>query len=457
MSCCGTPKLEIPATLASGLDRLPVVVIGAGPVGLAAAVELKARGLEPLVLEAGPGVGTHLRDWGHVRFFSPWRFSISRAARALLEAAGWQAPDPDAFPTGDELVERYLQPLAGHPAIAPHLRFGRRVVAIGRTGTGKLREAGREGRPFEVRTLDAAGREERVLARAVIDASGTWSSPNPAGASGLPALGERAAAARLRHGMPDVLGRERGRYAGRRVAVLGGGHSAAGTLIDLALLAEEVPGTEIVWLLRRRDFSTVFGSADDQLAERGAVGQRLKALTEEGSFRIVAPFALDAIEPEGEGLLLRGEGKQPAIAVDELVVATGFRPDLGFLSEVRLDLDPALDCPRALGPMIDPNVHSCGTVRPHGARELQQPEAGFFLAGMKSYGRAPTFLLMTGYEQVRSIAAWLAGDLEAAARVELELPETGVCSGPPEAAVACCAPAPQPAASKRSPEPVPAE
>jgi len=243
--------------------------------------------------------------------------------------------------------------------------------------------------------------------------------------------------------MPDVLGRERARYAGRRVAVLGGGHSAAGTLIDLARLAEEVPGTGIVWILRRRDFTAVFGSAQDQLSQRGALGQRLKALMETGRLQLVAPFALDSIEEQDGRLLLRDAASLQTVAADELVVATGFRPDLGFLGELRLDLDPALDCPRVLGPLIDPNLHSCGTVRPHGARELEQPEAGFYLAGMKSYGRAPTFLLLTGYEQVRSIAAALAGDRAAAERVELVLPETGVCSGPAEseAAPACCAPA----------------
>ena len=126
-----------------------------------------------------------------------------------------------------------------------------------------------------------------------------------------------------------------------------------------------------------------------------------------------------------------------------------------MLGEIRLRLDPAIEAPVALAPLIDPNEHSCGTVRPHGARELRQDDPGFYLAGMKSYGRAPTFLMMTGYEQVRSIAADIAGDKEAAERVELELPETGVCTrggveskvaasgccgGPAPAAVnACCA------------------
>ena len=136
--------------------------------------------------------------------------------------------------------------------------------------------------------------------------------------------------------------------------------------------------------------------------------------------------ALDAV-PDGR-IVLESVNGQRLDPVDEVVVATGFRPDLSFLSEVRLDLDPVLQAPRTLAPLIDPNVHSCGTVYPHGATELAQPEPGVYLVGMKSYGRAPTFLALTGYEQVRSVAA-LAGDREAADRVELVLPETGVCSG----------------------------
>ncbi|GGZ01928.1 hypothetical protein GCM10010365_21220 [Streptomyces poonensis] len=139
--------------------------------------------------------------------------------------------------------------------------------------------------------------------------------------------------------------------------------------------------------------------------------------------------------------------------VDEVIVLTGFRPDLSFLSDIRLGLDERLQAPVELAPLIDPNVHSCGTVYPHGHHELAHPEQGIYLAGMKSYGRAPTFLAMTGYEQVRSVVAALAGDLDSADRVELVLPETGVCGGPglfdtPDAeqtdAGGCCtAPAPQ--------------
>jgi hypothetical protein len=135
-------------------------------------------------------------------------------------------------------------------------------------------------------------------------------------------------------------------------------------------------------------------------------------------------------------------------AADHVVVLTGFRPDLSFLSEMRLELDTTLQAPVRMAMEIDPNVHSCGSVGATGAKDLAHPEANLYLVGMKSYGRAPTFLAMTGYEQVRSVVAELAGDHEAAARVELELPDTGVCGGaglfddPDGSATGgCCAPA----------------
>jgi Pyridine nucleotide-disulphide oxidoreductase len=444
-----------PSAPRPALDWLPVAVIGGGPVGLAAAAHLLERGIEPVILEAGTRPGAAVREWGHVPMFSPWTYNIDRAARALLERHGWTAPQVEAYPTGHELAEAYLDPLSQVPEIAARLRLGARVTGVARVGNGKVRSAGRERQPFEVRFIEASGRESRLFACAVIDASGTWSSPNPAGASGLPAIGEReaAAAGRLRYGMPDVLGSARADYAGKRVLVIGSGHSAAGTLIDLAQLQVQAPGTQVLWALRTREhLARVYGGgAADQLAARGAVGTRLKQLVEGGAFEIVAPFTVDTIEQADGALLVSGESGDElrTLRVDTVIVATGLKPDTRFLSELRTDLDPALDCPKALAPLIDPNVHSCGTVRPHGAFELAQPEPGLFLIGMKSYGRAPTFLLATGHEQARSVAAYLAGDEEAARRVELALPETGVCSGPAvvadasEASTCCGGPAPE--------------
>lgn len=423
-----------------------VAVIGAGPVGLAAAAHLLERGLEPVVIEAGPTVGHAVRQWSHVQTFSPWEFNIDKAADRLLTRAGWNRPQPDHYPTGAELVEQYLEPLATRTALKDRIRTSSRVTAIGRVGFDKVKTKGRETAPFEIRYENGNG-PEKLTADAVVDASGTWFSPNPAGANGLQAIGEGAATDRIAYGMPDVLGRDRARYAGRSVAVLGGGHSAIGTLIDLARLKDEVPMTEIVWLLRSTDPAKSFGGGSaDQLKVRGALGSAFADLVAGGKIRTEAGFAVSRIDRDGDRLRVAAGSAccGRAVTVDGLVVATGFRPDLDFLRELRLSLDPALECPPVLAPLIDPNEHSCGSVRPHGARELSQPEAGFYFAGMKSYGRAPTFLMMTGYEQVRSIAAEIAGDHEAARTVELVLPETGVCNGPAASSAAasgCCPPA----------------
>lgn len=409
------------------MNSLPVAVIGAGPVGLAAAAHLATRGLPFVVLESGDAPGAAIREWGHVRTFSPWRYMIDRSAEALLVSRGWRAPDREALPTGDELIGDYLAPLAGHEAIAPHLRFNARVVAIGRKDFDKVRTKGRDQQPFEIRL--ASG--ETIDARAVIDASGTWFRPNPAGSGGVFAGGERAHRDRISYGIPDVSGTQRGRYAGKRVLVVGSGHSAFNVILDLLKLADDVPQTRITWAMRRETLDTVWGGgAADALEARGELGQRVKRAYDEGRIRIVTPYRIRAIASAGEGLRVSGAVRDAIvdIDVDEVIASTGFRPDLEMLSEVRLGLDPWLECASALGPLIDPNEHSCGTVRPHGARELAHPEKDFYIVGMKSYGRAPTFLLATGYEQVRSVVAMLAGDVAAAERVELELPETGVCS-----------------------------
>ena len=417
-------------------EQLPIAIIGAGPVGLAAAAHLITRGETPVVLEAGPTVGTNILAWGHVRIFSPWRYNIDSAARTLLDAASWQAPNADEIPTGRELVERYLAPLAALPRLASHIRLGHRVLGITRQGIDKMKNAGREQAPFLIQLATPTG-DEILLARAVIDASGTYSTPNPLGASGLPAIGERALREHIFYGIPDVLGTERARYTGRRTLVVGSGHSAFNALLDLAELAEQVPGTEIVWAIRRAAPGQMFGGgAADLLPARGNLGARVRSLAEVGILRIEPGFRLAQLVREERGIVA-SDGQRMLPPVDEIIATTGFRPDLAPLSELRLALDPAVESPVALAPLIDPNLHSCGTVRPHGEAELRQPEPDFYIVGMKSYGRAPTFLMLTGYEQVRSIACALTGDLAGAQKVELELPETGVCLSD-TLAEACC-------------------
>jgi len=406
--------------------ELPVVVIGAGPVGLAAAAHLADRGLSHLVLEAGDRAGAAVRAWGHVRTFTPWRWIVDPTAERLLAATGWERPATPVPPTGGELVEQYLAPLAA--ALGSAVRLGTRVVAVSRDGVDKGRSLGREDAPFLVRTTDATGRTTDLRARAVIDASGTWERRNPLGGSGLPAPGEAEAADFLVGPLPDVLGRDRARFAGRRTLVVGAGHSAAGTLLALGRLVTEEPGTTVVWAIRRDRPDAVYGGGSaDELVERGRLGSDLRALVESGAVELVTGFATTALEVRGDTVTVVG-GDRRLEGLHAVVAATGFRPDLAMLAELRLDLDPGLEAPRVLGPLVDPAWHSCGTVSPHGHRELSHPEPGFFIVGMKSYGRAPTFLMTTGNEQVRSVVAALAGDLAAADQVRLELPETGVCS-----------------------------
>ncbi|MEA9984226.1 MULTISPECIES: FAD-dependent oxidoreductase [Subtercola] len=430
--------LTVPARReASRLAGLPVVVIGAGPVGLAAAAHLLERGVEVLILEAGEAAGAGVSSWGHVRLFSPWSEVVDPAAARLLDAAGWDAPEARRLPLGSEVVRDYLLPLAGTPALSPVLRYSSRVTAVSRQGMDKTRSMGRADTPFLLR-ISTPTADETLLARAVIDTSGTLSNANGLLASGWNPTADGALW--LANAMPDVLGTERARFAGRRVVVVGAGHSAANTLLALAKLKETEPETEIVWVIRNATPVRVFGEATDELAARGQLGDNTHSLVRRGVVELVDLFEIDDAHPDEEGVRLTGRryGNPFELRGDIVVAATGFRPDLSILREIRLSLDDIVEAPRQLAPLIDPNLHSCGTVPPHGVAELTQPEPNFFIAGMKSYGRAPTFLMLTGYEQVRSIADELAGDPDAARVVQLILPETGVCSSGPGDGGSCC-------------------
>jgi len=420
-------------------QNLPVLIIGAGPVGLAAAAHVLSRGLAPLVLEAGPSVGAGVRTWGHVRMFSPWKFNVDAVAAALLARHGWAPPDGDTYPTGNDLAQQYLVPLSETSDLSPHIRLNTRAISVARQDHDRMKDSGRQEAAFVVRVLGPEG-EADLLARSVIDASGTIETPGALGASGLQAIGERAVSDRICYGIPDVLGALRARYAGRRVLVVGSGHSALNALLDLTELAETEPNTRIAWAIRRPVVGQLLGGArSDQLEERGKLGSRVRALLDQGRIELLTGFRLDRLTTTPAGVIA-SSGTRSLQPVDEIIAATGFRPDWSILSELRLDLDPAVESPRALAPLIDPNVHSCGTVPPHGAEELKHPDANLFAIGMKSYGRAPTFLMLTGYEQARSVVSAIAGDWDAARRVDLVLPGTGVCSTDrgADSVSACC-------------------
>ncbi|MEK8130051.1 FAD-dependent oxidoreductase [Paenibacillus filicis] len=444
-SCCATAIGEEETVAVQRVNNhLPVVIIGAGPVGLAAAAHLAERGVKFLLLESGEEAGHHISKWGHVRLFSPWQYNVDKAAERLLAADGWLAPAPDELPTGQEFLERYLRPLSELPAIRSQLILGARVVAISRQDKDKMKSAGRDELPFEI-YADVNGKLQIYEAKAVIDASGTWGHSNPIAASGVWTQEERSLSSQISYGIPDIQGKEAAKYAGKRVAVVGGGHSALNTILDLAELKKSHPQTEILWLMRKHKVEEAYGGEEnDQLAARGELGSRIHRLVDAQQIQVMTPFHIRQVTSKDGKLTIGGVHNQILMeltGVDEMIGNTGNRPDFSFLRELRLSIDPVTESTEALAPLIDPNVHSCGTVRPHGEKELRHLEKGFYIVGMKSYGRAPTFLMATGYEQVRSIAAYLAGDLEAALRVELDLPETGVCSlnpSPARSSESCC-------------------
>jgi thioredoxin reductase len=422
------------------MKKLPVAIIGGGPVGLAAAAHLAARNEYFILLEAGDNVAANVLNWGHVKLFSPWKYNIDKTAAELLRQSGWIAPDEDTLPTGDALYAQYLSPLAEHRAIKPFIYTNSKVVAIGRKGLDKMKTSGRDSMPF-VLEVQQHLRTRTFEARAVIDATGTWQSHNPLGSGGIDAPGERENRSRIFYGIPDVLNKHKERFRSRSIAVVGGGHSAINTILDLVGLKEKYPATQIHWILRKQNIRDVYGGQEnDALPARGELGEKIEQLILNEVVSVYTPFHIESIIHTGTGLKLTGSqlGEKRALSsIDEIVANTGSRPDYSFLREVRVETDPVVESVPALAELIDPNVHSCGTVRPHGEYELRQKEKDLYVVGMKSYGRAPTFLLATGYEQVRSVVAALSGDHEAARRTELDLPETGVC-GTGGGEGACC-------------------
>ncbi|MBD8534672.1 NAD(P)-binding domain-containing protein [Plantibacter sp. CFBP 13570] len=406
------------------VNELPVIVIGAGPQGLAAAAHLVERDVPVLVLEAGSSAAAAVAEWGHVRLFSDWSELVDAASARLLAPTGWTALTT-GYPTGAQWISSYLAPLAD--ALGERVRFGSRVVGVSRRGRDRLVDAGRAEQPFTVHVESADG-EYRLDARAVIDASGTWSTPNPAGADGLPALGERAASERLSYRIPDF--RDRAGFEGKHTVVVGSGHSAVTAVIALARIVRRNPDTTVTWVLRRGTVGNTFGGGDaDELPARGALGVKAKELVDGGLINLVTGFRVERVTRDGDQTVLVSEDGRELPGADRVIVLTGFRPDLSFLSELRIELDATLQAPVRIAAEVDPNLHSCGSVAATGAKDLAQPEPDFYIVGAKSYGRAPTFLAMTGYEQVRSVVAALAGDQAAAERVELVLPDTGVCGG----------------------------
>ena len=410
---------------------LPVAIIGGGPVGLSAAAHLK-KSKQPFILfELGNQIGANILKWGHVRLFSPWEYNIDKAAETLLREAQIPIPNKTYVPYGKEIIEEYLKPLANLTGIKENIHLNSNVISIGRNGLDKMKDDNREGLPFSIQVIEN-GKFKLYKAKAIIDATGTWQNPNPVGSGGIFAVGEVENRAHIYYGMPDINETDNDKYANKTTLVVGGGHSAIGSILALNSLIKKFPNTKIHWLLRKQQVSDVFGGQEaDKFKARGTLGIQIEKLVKSGAIKIHTPVYIHEIEKNNGQLVINGLKHKDSFilqGIDEIISSTGSRPDFSFLREIRFDSDASIESVPKLANLIDPNIHSCGTVRPHGEAELRQKEKGFYIVGMKSYGRAPTFLMTTGYEQVRSIVAFMNGDFDSAKRVELNLPETGVCS-----------------------------
>lgn len=371
---------------------LPVAVIGAGPVGLAAAAYLKHRNMPFFVVEAGE-LAAHVRSWEHVTLFSPWKYNIDSAARILLEQTDWQSPQDDRIPSGRELIELYLAPLA--QLLEKQIYTNHRVEAITREGTDRMKSVNRENKPFILHVNTCCGTKQ-MKASAVIDATGTWDNPNPALSNGVWLTSEKKLTDRIDYHIPDV-DENHILYANKRIAVVGGGHSAIHSLLNLVTVKEKYPETVITWILRKSRVEDAYGGgSNDELAARGELGLRIAGYVQKGIVQVETSFYTQAVY-EQDGIVLKGENKVLE-SFDRLIVNTGSRPTFDMHRELRYQADAIAEAVPALAPLIDPSEHSCGSVPPHGEKELRQPEQNFYIVGAKSYGRAPTFLMATGYE-----------------------------------------------------------
>jgi thioredoxin reductase len=392
-----------------------IAILGSGPTGLEAALAAAEAGFPFTIYEAAPEVAGNVRAWGHVRLFTPWEMNVSPRMRRHLAAGGVDAPDGPVCPTGDELVEKLLAPLAALPAIAPHLRLGTRVMAIGREGLLKHEEiatAERGRRPFRLLLADATGCEWTEKAAIVIDATGTYGNPNSLGDGGIPAPGERALAGAIRRTVPD-LSREAVDWAGQTVLLAGAGHSAQTAARDLAELARQAPGTRVIWALRNGDPS--WGTHEgDPLPERARLATYARALASGASPAVEAHRGVAVEElsrPNGKvKVTLRNGSGAEDVEVDRVLSLTGYVGDAGLYRQLQVH-----ECYATCGPiklsaaLLGAAGGDCLTQTSHGVDTLTNPEPGLYILGIKSYGRNNTFLMSVGWDQVAEVFEALGG------------------------------------------------
>ncbi len=402
----------MPATSPNSL-----AILGAGPIGLEAAAHALELGFDAHVFERGE-VGAHLVAWGHVRMFTPWRMDIGPATARLLAKHGIAVPSGDDCPTGLELAEQVLQPLAALPEFKGRVHAHSQVVQVARHGARKgdlLGKPERATHPFRMLVRDAGGRESYLHAHSVVDATGTFGTPNAAGTGGIPARGETYLAPQMSYHPDDVRGLRRERHAAKTTIVIGNGASALTTVAALAQLASEVPATRTIWITRRDTPGFAHESAEDSLPARAALyaeGRRLQSGTVESVKWVggceVEGFEYNSATHRYRVNLARG-GAQQTEEGDQVIVNCGYGPDGALHRELQIH-----ECYASLAPMklaaalLDSGASDCTTVPAFGVAQLANPEPHYFIVGAKSHGRGSQFLLQTGYAQVADVLGALA-------------------------------------------------
>jgi hypothetical protein len=403
---------------------MKIAVIGGGPIGLEAALEARRRGWDVALYEADR-IGAHLRRFGHVQLFTPFRMNATEAGRTRLEAAGVALPAADALLSAAELVERYLVPLARLPELKGSIHERERVTGIGREGITKPRgvpavgDTSREGRAFVIRVETAAGAARLDRADVVLDASGVYATPNATGPGGLPAVNEERLGDRAERWLPDLLGGARTRYRGRKILLVGDGHSAATALVqmdDLSRAGAAGDGFAVEWVHRDRGGDAPYGVIEeDPLPARRELALRANAIARSAPWLRRHPgAAVLSYDPAPEGriraTLQLPSGEARAADVDRVLALVGYRPDIGLCRELQVHLCYASEAPMGLAAALlaarskDPGAaDDCLSQVSHGAGSLRNPEPGFFVVGAKSYGRNASFLLTIGHRQIADV------------------------------------------------------
>jgi len=402
-------------------SKSALAVIGAGPVGVETAAWAAREQIDFVLLEEGE-IGRHLRQWGHIRLFSPFRMNHSSWGPALLaQTSEGRLPEDSAYLTGSEYLERYLLPLARLPRLKQRTLTGTRVVEVGREGMGKREGIGDRTRlraPF--RLLLRRGEEELIhRSRAVIDCSGVYSNPQPLGSGNIPAPGElraaREAGGHLHYGLIDILGGRREQFRNRRVLLVGGGYSAATSLEAFEALAGIAPKTRLIWVNRRPGPNPYALFEDDPLPCRddlGRLGNRL-ASSPPGWLRYLPGTAVERfVAWPGSGadsfrIVLSDHANRHEVEVDEVIANTGCRPDDTLYRQLQVHQCYATAGPMKLAAALLGGSGDCLVQESQGIEVLSNPEPNFFILGSKSYGTGSTFLLSHGFEQIETVMTYL--------------------------------------------------